>query len=291
MTSESTSPSPSLLSYLRATFSDAKKRKTQYWFLEILASLLSIATAVVPWILVASIAGVVSVACKVLSKIVFSQSKTVFRLAERLRRFDFLARTLDWPVPARDRVDLLLTISPSTERAARALAPREADYYANKGPPSTERLYSNMIESMFWTERLMSAMAKQRSKQLIAASSAVVLVLVGSLLLQIGDTAHLILKVVSAIVALLVAVDVLGEARSFARGEREIARLLTGITAEWRKADLSRDEGLRFLIEYNCLLADLPLIPDAVYEQLHDRLSTAWTTFAATEGLDRRRAA
>src|SRR5262245_27295178 len=115
----------SLLSRLRAAFSAAKKDKITYWKLEIFASVVAIGTAVVGPVWLASSLGVLSIGIKVIGKIFAARARAAFRLAERLRRFDFQAKTLGWPVPARDLVDLLLIMSPAMEQAARALAPRD----------------------------------------------------------------------------------------------------------------------------------------------------------------------
>jgi hypothetical protein len=43
----------------------------------------------------------------------------------------------------------------------------------------------------------------------------------------------------------------------------------------------NRDEGLRILIEYNCLLADVPMVPDEMHQKLHRRLNKLWADASA----------
>lgn len=271
---------PTILSYSRALLSAAKEEKTRYWRAEVAAALLSVCASLLPWPRVAAVAGVCSVVAKLLSKLTMSASKRLFRSGERARRYDLYARTLGWPVPSRERADMVITKSSSRiEEAARKLAATESDYYAHKGPPSTERLLCNLAEAMFWTERLMGTMAKVRWWHLVYAGCAVVAVLVGTLVLQPPEAALLTLKYLGIAVALLVAVDVFGEAQSFERGEREVGRLLSTVTAEMARITPSRDEALRLLIEYNCLLADLPILPDSIYWKNRGLLNTAWAAF------------
>jgi hypothetical protein len=271
---------PTILSYSRALLSAAKELKTKYWATEVAAAILAVSASVLPWPRLAAVAGVCSVVAKVLSKLTMSASKRLFRAGERARRYDFYARTLGWPVPSRERADMVVTkASTRIEEIARKFAATESDYYAHRGLPSTERLLCNLTEAMFWTERLMGAMAKIRWKHLVYAGCAVGAVLIGTLVLQPPVDSLLALKYLGAAVALLVAIDILGEAQSFERGEREAGRLLGAVTVEMARATPSRDEALRLLIEYNCLLADLPILPDSVYLKNRDLLNTAWAAF------------
>jgi hypothetical protein len=161
---------------------------------------------------------------------------------------------------------------------AATLAGTETDYYAHDGPPSTQRLLCNLAESMFWTERLMGAMAKVRGRQVATALAAVVLVLVGTLMMQPAHGLG-VLKFIGSAVTLLVAMDLFGEAKSYERGEREACKLLSAIGTEMARATPSEGEGLRLMIEYNCLLSDLPLLPDSIYRSKQVALNSAWTEF------------
>jgi hypothetical protein len=277
---QASAPTPSALSLSRALLSAAKDRKKTYWYVEILAAALSVAGSFLPWPVIAAVAGVLSVASKTVSKFVLSGSKKLFRLGERARRYDFYERTMGWPVPSADRADMVIAQSSDEIRdAANKLASAEADYYAHKGSPGPDRLLCNLCESMFWTERLMEYMSKVRRKHLALAMVAVLAALVGTILVQPGPKGFVVLKILGSVVALLVAVDVLGEAWSFDRGERETRRLLDAVVAEMRRSALSRDEAIRLMVEYNCLLADLPLLPDSIYEKHKAVLSKAWAEF------------
>lgn len=271
---------PTILSYSRALLSVAKELKLKYWRIEIAAALISVSASILPWPRIAAVAGVCSVVAKVLSKLTVSASKRLFRAGERTRRYDFYARTLGWPVPSRERADMVVTkASARIEEIAREFAAAESDYYAHRGLPSTERLLCNLTEAMFWTERLMGTMAKVRWRHLVYAGCALGVVIIGTLVLQPPLDPLLTLKYLGAAVALLVAVDILGEAQSFERGEREVGRLLGAVTAEMARVTPSRDEALRLLIEYNCLLADLPILPDSIYLKNRDLLNAAWVAF------------
>ncbi len=166
------------------------------------------------------------------------------------------------------------------QQRARVLATSEVDYYADSGPPSTKRLVCNLAESMFWTEKLMGAMARTRWIQVAVSAIAVIVVLVGTIVVQPSGSLE-VLRFLGSGVTLLVAIDVLGEAQSFERGEREAGKLLNAIAAVMGQPQLSRDEGMRLLTEYNCLLADLPLLPDRIYDKKRVILNAAWTEFQA----------
>jgi hypothetical protein len=272
---------PSMLSLSRALLSDAKREKVTYWWLEVAAAVFSVGVSLAPWAKIAAALAVLAVALKISAKLRLSASRRAFRQGERARRYDFYGRTLGWPVPPLDRADLGLTQFPSDiQERARALATSEVDYYAHSGPPSAKRLVCNLAESMFWTERLMGAMAKARWVQVAMATSALVIVLVGTIVVQPGGSLD-VLRFLGSAVTLLVAIDVLGEAQSFGRGEREVGRLLSAVTTVIGQGEPSRDESMRLLTEYNCLLADLPLLPDRVYEAKKTTLNAAWTEFQA----------
>jgi hypothetical protein len=66
-----------------------------------------------------------------------------FCIGERQRRYDFYKKTLGWDPPPGDRADTYIQNSgEEIQKAAAKLAPGEPDYYAHKGPPSTQRLFS-----------------------------------------------------------------------------------------------------------------------------------------------------
>ena len=62
-----------------------------------------------------------------------------------------------------------------------------------------------------------------------------------------------------------------GELSAFRRGSRSSRDLLAALEHSPDPPD--REEGLRILIEYNCLLADLPMVPDEMHRKLHGRLN------------------
>lgn len=268
-----------MLSFSRALLTNAKRRKTIYWIFEVAAASCSMVAAVLPWTVASATLALVAVAVKIIARLVLVASRRTFRLGERARRYDFYGRTLGWPVPPSDRADMVLVrLTPGIYREAAKLAATETDYYAHDGPPSTQRLLCNLAESMFWTERLMGAMAQVRGRQVATALGAVVVVLVGTLMVQPAHGLG-VLKFIGSAVTLLVAMDLFGEAKSFERGEREAGKLLSALGTEMARSTPSEGEGLRLMTEYNCLLADLPLLPDSIYRANQIALNSAWTEF------------
>jgi hypothetical protein len=166
---------------------------------------------------------------------------------------------------------------------------KDEDYYFTQGTPSMTRLFGNLAESIFWTEKLMSVMAGRRTKQFGVAAAAVLAVLVGLVLVQPSGmlSADLatksilaVLRVLTAGVAALVAVDIYGERGDFLRGAGECSKLFAAIDAALRSAVPSRDEGIRLFVEYSCLVADLPMIPDKTHAREKDRLDRLWKEVA-----------
>lgn len=274
---------PTNLSFSRAFLCAAKEKKLVYWRMEVLATLLAIGASVMPWAIPAAVVGVLSVVAKVASKFVLSAAKKLFRMGERQRRYDFYMRTLGWPAPASDRADVsIANASKEIKASAAKLATRETDYYAHRGPASTERLFCNLAESMFWTERLFYAMGKVRWKHFAISAAAVLAALVATVIVEPAEQRLLVLKYLGTIVALLVTLDVLGEAQSFGRGDKEVGKLLSALTAEMARQSPSRDEALRLVVEYNCLLADMPLLPESIYDDNQDVLNEAWKEYEAS---------
>jgi len=169
------------------------------------------------------------------------------------------------------------------------LAKQDDDYFANKGAPSRERFVWNLAESIFWSEKLMQAMVSRRTRQFSLALAVVVITLCGLALVHPSDlvdakNAKLIallgLKVVGAFASLLVAIDLHGELSSFRRGATACRDL--GAALENALDPPDREEGLRLLIEYNCVLADLPMVPDGVHRANSDRLNKLWEQVSAS---------
>ena len=281
-------PDPSLLAHSRAAFTVAKARRKWHWRLEVVASGLALLSAFIPSGAVAAVAALLSVGAKVLARYKAMQVRALFRQAERARRYDFEERTLGWPVPGRVHADALLAFPAEVEDVARELAAKDDDYFAEKGGPSPSRFVWNLAESIFWHEKLTEAMATRRARQLWLASGAILATLCGLVLVQPSGLleqaeakvwAIVGLKVLGACVSVLVALDVYGELSAFRRGSRDSRDLLAALEHSLDPPD--REEGLRILIEYNCLLADLPMVPDEMHRKLHSRLNKLWAEASA----------
>jgi hypothetical protein len=285
--SAKTAAPPPLLSLAGAAFTYAKKLRKRHWYMEIAAASSGVIGAFVPSPVAAALLGIVAVVLKGTARVTASKSRGVFRQAERARRYQFARRTMGWKVPEHVYADLRLAFAGRIENEARDRERQDATYYSASGPPSTAQFFQNLGESIFWTERLMAAMEGHRTKHITYALLGVAASLVGLVLVQpsgavtsseAGAAVLAGLKVVGTIVSVLVALDLLGERSSFARGARECRDLFCEVKA--LMAAGSRDEGVRIMVEYNCLLADLPMIPDDVYEKNKERLTRVWTEVA-----------
>lgn len=279
---------PSLLAHSRAAFSVAKERRRVQWCLEVAAVSLALISAFMPWATLAAGGALLAVGVKVLAKLKASQARALFRQAERARRYDFEERTLNWPVPGRVHADLLLAFPAEVEAMARELATKDDDYFKERGAPSPSRFVWNLAESIFCEEKLTEVMAGARGKQFALALVAFVAALSGLLLVHPGGlfapataTATVLfgLKGLGSLASLMVALDVYGEFSAFRRGSRESRDLLAAL--EHALEPPNQDEGLRILIEYNCLLADLPMVPDEVHAANRERLDRLWTLASA----------
>jgi hypothetical protein len=281
-------PDPSLLAHSRAAFTVAKAKRTWHWRLEVVASGLALVSAFMPSSTLAAVTALLSAAAKVSARFKATQVRALLRQAERARRYDLEQRTLGWPVPGRVHADALLAFPPDVEGLARELSKKDDAYFAEKGDPSPSRFVWNLAESIFWHEKLTEAMANRRARQFSLALAAIVLTLYGLVLVQPSGlmeqaqakvTALISLKVLGAFVSFLVALDVYGELSAFRRGSRESRDLLAALERWLDPPD--REEGLRILIEYNCLLADLPMVPDEMHKKLHSRLNKLWADASA----------
>jgi hypothetical protein len=281
-------PKPSFLAYSRAAFTVAKARRMWHWRLEAAASALALLSAFMPFATAAAVTALLSVGAKLLAKQKATQSRGLFRQAERARRYDFEQRTLGWPVPGRVHADALLACPGEVEELAGQLAKKDDDYFAEKGDPSASRFVWNLAESIFWQEKLSDAMVAVRGRQFVLALAAIGGTLCGLVLVQpsgllqqaqVTVTVFVGLKVLGALVSLLVALDVYGELSAFRRGSRDSRDLLAAL--ERSLAPPKREEALRILIEYNCLLADLPMVPDEVHAKHRARLNSLWADVSA----------
>lgn len=240
-----------------------------------------------PHALVAAAVALSSLGSKLLARVTATQARALFRQAERARRYDFEQRALGWPVPGRVHADLLLAFSTKVEHMAVALAKKDDDYFADKGPPGTTRFVWNLAESIFWSEKLLGIMALRRAWQLGLALTVIVGTLAGLVLVepsglleegQVKVVAVVGVKVVAAFASLLVALDLGGELAAYRRGAGECRDF--GAALERALDPPDREEGVRILIEYSCLLADLPMVPDEVHRENHQRLSRLWAEAA-----------
>jgi hypothetical protein len=57
------------------------------------------------------------------------------------------------------------------------------------------------------------------------------------------------------------------------------------LETEMARHEPTEKEALRLLVEYNCTLADLPMIPDTVYHANEETLNAAWQEYGSPPGL------
>lgn len=280
---------PCLLSHVRASFFVAKNRRVWSWRIEAFSAAFSVAAAYVQNLTCAAGLAVLAIGAKFVARLVASSSRRIFRQAERARRYDFESRALGWPVPAHAHGEVLFSFSKAVETRANQSPVSDEDYYDVKGPPGTARLFGNLAESVFWTEKLMAVMTERRAKQLAAAIVTAIAVLVGLVLVppsglfkpeSATKSVLIVLRVLSIGVATLIAVDLHGDRGDFRRGAGDCAKIFSALEAALRAAEPSRDEGLRLLVEYNCLVVDLPMIPEAIYARESPRLKRLWKEVA-----------
>ena len=278
---EQAPPAPGLLQLMAAEFTVAKHHKQRSWAWDIGAAMLSVAAAFSPWPVVGLIGVALAAGAKALAKREQSKAKASFRLAERARRYDFQQRTLGWPSPAQEVADMMLKFSPTTrELATSKKRDLEDKYYAVGGEPSERRLFANLHESMFSTEKLAGVMAERRRGHLAVSIGAVIVVLAIALLFPEMAPVALLIKGLSTMLTLLVSLDVWGELKSFSRTEQEVRSLAGAVLTLFRVNHLDQNEGLRLMVDYNCLLMEMPLIPDEVRDQHQPSINDAWAKAA-----------
>ncbi len=270
-------PKPMFLALMRAEFTRAKAIKKRYWMGEIFATVLSVLGALIPIPVVSIATSIAGAAAKALAKYWLSQAKSGFRRAERARRWDFEHLTLGWPLPSHEVEDLLLEFPSETQAKAKDLKDLvDNDYYSTKGPANTHRLFSNLTESAFWTEHLFATMSKRRYSQFLLAALSLIVTLVGAYLAVSVNSAATFFKVIAAGTTFFVSIDIYGEYSSFARGAKQARDIRQALLAECKASSINHNECLRLFVEYNCMLMEMPLVPDEVYEESKTKLDEAW---------------
>lgn len=262
----------------RREFSIAKRWKARQWRIDVAASLGALAAVAVPvprWSLALA---VVSVVAKVAARFAQSRSRSCFRVAERARRYDFQRRTLGWTIPHDEYADIVLSLSGETQSLPAADADGiQAGYFDQEGPPGLARLLANLHESVFWSKRLFADMAKRRGWHIFLAIFGLMATLLAALFVRPEDWRLVVVRVVAVVITILVSLDVLGEWSGFRRSASELG-IMERVLIELRKRQPTRDEALRFLIDYSCLLVEAPLVPDRIYERRRPLLDHLWTT-------------
>lgn len=257
-------------------YSKAKLIKKQYWFIEVVALSLSVFGGLLHFPAISIVTSIAGAVAKAFSKHWLSQAKSAFRRAERARRWHFERLTLGWPLPPQEVEDLLLEFSSETRAKANELRQQiDDDYYSRKGPPGTRRLFLNLAESAYWTERMFEAMAKRRQKAFRWAIVALIFTFAGAYLGISSNSAATFFKIVAAGTAFLVSVDIYGEQSSFARGAKYARDLRLALLSQ-KISSANHHDCLRLFVEYNCMLVEMPLVPDEVRDKCRTELEESW---------------
>ena len=272
----------------RREFSIAKRWKSYQWRIDVAASLgaLAAAAVAVPRLSLAIV--ILAAVAKVGARFAQLRSRSCFRVAERARRYDFQRRALGWEIPHDEYADIVLSFSGKNRSLPAADAERmQVGYFEHEGPPGADRLLANLHESVFWSKRLLADMAKRRGWHVFWALSAVIATMLVGLVVPWDDGRLILVRVVAVTVTILVSLDVFGEWTAFRRSSNELA-VIERVLIELRKGrQITKDQALRFLIDYSCLLFDAPMVPDKIYAGLQPQLEQLWAAGRADPGRDR----
>jgi len=262
---------PNLVALSRAEFFVVKRLAEYALRLDVLAALFALLAGILAAKLAVVLLASGSIVAAVLARVFQYLGRIRHRVAERARRALILSEGTGAEMPSAERAHLEAAFSD----AARRNAARYTDdqYYRVSGPPGPDRLRRLIQESAFWTARLCRPSALRLLPQLIGYPVVVTVLLV---MAAVASSGVLVLagRVVAAAVILWAGDDYLGAFLAFRHGAVEAERIdrsLDDVRAYGNVEPL-----LPALRDYDVLVAELPPIPEAVYQREHDRLHQIW---------------
>lgn len=233
------------------------------------------------------IAGVGLVAALSIAYALRLWAEDLYDTAETMRRQAAFSEGLGWPIDP-------VQFDDWQRKAGRKLldrvktSPRPADYYETRKTTGPRKLAEMTVQSAFWTRSLRLHVRNM----LGAMGAAVILLLLIALTLILGspvepEVSQAAAQLAPTIVLVAIAVDLAGwilrinrQAATIREVERDLRRTLRKVDAE-----LSENEVVRLVTEYDCALVTAVPIHQRIFDQKHDDIERLWAN-RLTDGAD-----
>jgi hypothetical protein len=199
----------------------------------------------------------------------YAQSK--HRLGDAARRHAMLADAFGDPEPLED-AELRRQFSKSDERRAALL--ENPNYYASTASHGLARLAKHLQESAFWSKDLYQRAAARTYGLFALLATGVLACALLALPTVANESALLIARVIVLVLGVVIGVDLLGRAISWAEAARQAER----VDARLRPSGARRSTRvmLGILAEYAVATAGCPPIPTDLHMKEFDRLNKLW---------------
>jgi hypothetical protein len=152
---------------------------------------------------------------------------------------------------------------------------RDPDYWSSDLPPGPARLRDTMQESAFWSCRLYKAAAGRTLVRLIVVAGGAAFIVLIFIVAKTGSVAETSARVLTVMLAVLIATDELGVWLSY-RSARAAAERTVGLLDHVDMGDLGTAAVV--VADYATATAGAAPIPTTVYGREHDKIAQAWAS-------------
>lgn len=215
---------------------------------------------------------VVTIALEALVCFLTRCAQSKHELGEAARRHAMLADAFgDFPEPVQD-AELRRRFSKSDER--RAVPLENPNYYASEESPGLARLADHLQESAFWSKDLYERAASRTYIRFTILAFGVVAAALIGLPTVAGEIALFIARSIVLVLGVIISVDVLGRALSWAEASRQAERVDSRLGAAGARR--SPKVLLGILADYAVATAACPPIPTGLHQKEYERLNKLW---------------
>jgi hypothetical protein len=262
-----------LIGFQRAEFALAAKLQSCVIRLEIILMLVSCAAIFVTSDQVLYFLSLVSLLVAFLWGYCDYRHKSTRSVAEKARRATLFMGALGFTLSEHEYREIQMQF---TATAAAAKKNADSTFFAAKQPSGLDRLAEMLEEAAFWSSHLLKYSAR-RYWWLTVSSAGLLVVLLVALVPFIPKHAVAIMgKVVCAILATLVSVDVLGRALLYSDGAEAVKCIQLRLQTFKASGNKELGEILIIAADYNSAVETAPMFAGGLYEKHRDKLNALW---------------
>mgnify|MGYP001348414556 CR=1 FL=1 len=246
----------------RAEFEKAKLYQQRAWLMDVGIALSALISLLVDPGTLTYLFSILALVLTILKRYISYRSSDFRGIAERAIRLLTLTNGLGYKVSKNEIVDLKASFNVSEAEGRNWEDP---NYFSSTQDKGYERFAEILLESVFFSKFLFKESARQTWTWFIGVFSISIL----AMFILVSYPSQ---ETISAILILLVSIDLLGRALSFTEASNSLTRIFDR-AKHFDSPKFDQHDLIYLWGDYNAIIQNTPLIPTGIYDKHKERLT------------------